>query len=308
MDTIYSDFAYDDAYRTMESECDDLLIPFVNYFHNENYGSSSKIIRMRNEHFIEKEGHAQEKRITDSAFEIIDDNIRRMYHYECESGRYSNELLVRMFEYDTQIGKDLSTLGEHCLHVNIPYSGLLLLRDKGDFRKAYIELTTPGGDVRYPVEIRRMSELDIDDIFDKHLYMLLPFYIFNVENRLDEINRDDQQLEKFADLYRDIVEKLENSVKNGCLSSFSYGVIIRLIHKVAYKMTIKRDRVQKKVGDIMGGRVLDLDIVKARREGLNEGRNEERADNIRKLAEDYMARDASLSREKAIEMAENILS
>ena len=37
MDTIYSDFAYDDAYRTMESECDDLLIPFVNYFHNENY-------------------------------------------------------------------------------------------------------------------------------------------------------------------------------------------------------------------------------------------------------------------------------
>ena len=58
----------------------------------------------------------------------------------------------------------------------------------------------------------------------------------------------------------------------------------------------------------MGGRVLDLDIVKARREGLNEGRNEERADNIRKLAEDYMARDASLSREKAIEMAENILS
>lgn len=29
MDNIYSDFAYDDAFRTMESECDDILISFT---------------------------------------------------------------------------------------------------------------------------------------------------------------------------------------------------------------------------------------------------------------------------------------
>ena len=77
--------------------------------------------------------------------------------------------------------------------------------------------------------------------------------------------------------------------------------------------------VQKRVGDIMGGRVLELDIIKAHREGKsegrtegrtegrNEGRNEERANNIRKLAENYMSKDATLTEEEAYEMARSVL-
>ena len=30
MDNLYSDFAYDDAFRTMVVKCDELLIPFIN--------------------------------------------------------------------------------------------------------------------------------------------------------------------------------------------------------------------------------------------------------------------------------------
>ena len=311
MDTLYSDFAYDDAYRTMESECDDLLIPFVNYFHNENYGSDAKINRGRNEHFIEKEGHSEQKRITDSAFEIVDKGRRRMYHYECESSRYDDSLLIRMFEYDTQIALDSANISRHCLHIDIPYSGILVLRGFGDFDKVYVELTTPGGSVRYPVAIRRMSELDIDSIFDKHLYMLLPFYIFNMENKLDVINKDFEKLEVLADEYIDIIKRLDEVVEKGYLSSFSHGVIIRMIHKVVYKLAINRENVQKRVGDIMDGRVLELDIIKAHREGKSEGRTEgrteERADNIRKLAENYMSKDATLTEEEAYEMARSVL-
>ena len=47
------------------------------------------------------------------------------------------------------------------------------------------------------------------------------------------------------------------------LVGFSYGVIIRLINKVVHKMTMNRKNVQGKVGDIMGGKVLELDIIKA---------------------------------------------
>lgn len=57
----------------------------------------------------------------------------------------------------------------------------------------------------------------------------------------------------------------------------------------------------------MGGRVLELDIIKAHREGKSEGRTEERADNIRKLAENYMSEDASLTKEEAYEMARSVL-
>ena len=80
-------------------------------------------------------------------------------------------------------------------------------------------------------------------------------------------------------------------------------------------MTMKREVVQKKVSDIMGGKVLDLDIIRARHEGLaegeargrKEGREEERESNIKKLAASYMNQDSSLSEDKAMEMARAIL-
>ncbi len=95
----YSATPYDDAFRTMEGECDDLLLPLVNYFFNESYGEDSKIERLRNEHFNEKPDGTEQKRITDSHFKIIQSGITRRYHIECESGDYDGSVLIRMFEY-----------------------------------------------------------------------------------------------------------------------------------------------------------------------------------------------------------------
>lgn len=55
-------------------------------------------------------------------------------------------------------------------------------------------------------------------------------------------------------------------------SSFSKDVIISLINKVSYKQLMKYQDTQKKVGDLMGGKVLDLDIIRAHDVGLEEGR------------------------------------
>ena len=65
--------------------------------------------------------------------------------------------------------------------------------------------------------------------------------------------------------------------------------------------------------------MLELDIIKARHEGLAEGRTigeargkaegieEERKNNIKKLAASYMKQDSSLTEEEALEMARAIL-
>ncbi|WP_207649923.1 hypothetical protein [Butyrivibrio proteoclasticus] len=55
------------------------------------------------------------------------------------------------------------------------------------------------------------------------------------------------------------------------LSALSYDAIIRLTYRVAYKLTMKQDNVQKKVGDVMGGKVLDLPCFRAYDQGLEEG-------------------------------------
>lgn len=310
-ENIYSDFAYDDAFRTAESECDDILIPFVNYFHNEDYDASAKVIRGRNEHFIEHSDHSEDKRITDSSFEIEYCGGRRKYHYECESGRYQDSLLVRMFEYDAQIALDSAGMEKRLLKVEFPYSGILLLRGKGNFDTADVEIITPGGMIKYPVMVGRMSDLELEEIFDRHLYLLLPFYIFNLEGSLEKIDDDPGELERFSDVYRDIIARLEEDTEKGCLSSFSCSVIISLIHKVAYKITMKQKNVQGRVGDIMGGKVMDLEVIRAHREGMADGITVGEArgieNSIKKLAESYMEKDSSLSADKAMEMARKIL-
>ena len=64
-EALYSDTAYDDAFRTMEGECDDLLLPFINHMFGEEYDKSAVIKRLRNEHFIEHADGSEEKKITD---------------------------------------------------------------------------------------------------------------------------------------------------------------------------------------------------------------------------------------------------
>ena len=66
------------------------------------------------------------------------------------------------------------------------------------------------------------------------------------------------------------------------MSALSHNVIIRLTHKVVYKLTMKHDKVQDKVGGIMGGKVLDLPEIKVFHEGKAEGLKEGEANGLRK--------------------------
>ena len=269
---LYSEFAYDDAFRTMETECDDILIPFVNYFYNENYDKSAEITRLRNEHYIEHEDQSDEKRITDSHFKITQNGISKIYHFECESKPYDNSILVRLFEYDAQIAADESNNEGNILRVRFPYTGLLLLRrsDKAP-EVVTVIIETPKGEISYDVTTIKMSDFTVDSIFENRLYLMIPFYIFNYEREFRRINRDDDKAEALAEVFRNIIGRLDNELEIGNLSAFSYNVIIRLTHKVVYKLTMKHTKVQEKVGGIMGGKVLDLPEIRIFHEGKAEG-------------------------------------
>ena len=114
----------------------------------------------------------------------------------------------------------------------------------------------------------------IDDIFREKLFMLIPFYIFNYENRLPAIDKSEDEINNLFEEYKSIFDRLEKVQENGELSALSYSAIIKLTHSVAYKLTMKQDNVQKKVGDFMGGKVLDLPEFKIYDQGKEEGRKE----------------------------------
>lgn len=63
--------------------------------------------------------------------------------------------------------------------------------------------------------------------------------------------------------YNEIAEKLDCLVETGNLFSRSRYVIIQMIKRVADKLAMKHNNVKQKVGGLMGGHVIDLDIFQA---------------------------------------------
>ncbi|MBQ9588579.1 MAG: hypothetical protein IJR29_00185 [Butyrivibrio sp.] len=275
-DSIFSRTAYDDAFRTMEGKCDDILIPFVGHMFGIQYGSGAKVKRLRNEHVIEHEDKADEKRITDSSFEISYNNITKKFHLECESKEYDGTILVRMFEYDSQIARENGEPGLYKIRFKFPNSGILLLRTSSKAPSvAKIELEMPDQNkISYDVPIMKMSDYDVETIFENRLYMLIPFYIFNYENQLQEMNGNKAMLDELILGYRYIFERLEKEQKMGNLSELSLSAIIKLTYRVAYKLTRKQEKVQEKVGEVMGGKVLDLPEFRIYDQGKAEGKAE----------------------------------
>ena len=55
---------------------------------------------------------------------------------------------------------------------------------------------------------------------------------------------------------------------------FSFGVIIESMRRVAFNVTEGHGTVQEKVGEMMGGQIMELDWIKAWRKAEAEGRAE----------------------------------
>ena len=98
---------YDDVFRTLLTDCTELMIPVVNEIFHTHYTGKETICLLQNEHFIKMPDGSEQERITDSSFEIISEETaptaqplknqvyggsascntsqRKRYHIECQS-------------------------------------------------------------------------------------------------------------------------------------------------------------------------------------------------------------------------------
>jgi hypothetical protein len=99
---------YDDVFRTLLTDCTELIIPVVNEIFHTKYTGKEKICLLQNEHFI---------KLPDGS------------------------MIIRMFEYDTQLA-----LENNFLTVRFPDSAIVSLRHtKNTPNSMTITVLTPGG-------------------------------------------------------------------------------------------------------------------------------------------------------------------
>ena len=131
-------------------------------------------------------------------------------------------------------------------------------------------IVTPGGTVRYDIPIMKVQKYSLDDIFDKRLLMLIPFYIFSHENSFPEYNSNDQKLEKLKAEYQVILERLDRLEQLEVIGAFDKRTIIELSSDVIKEIAQKYENVQKGVGDIMSGALIETNARRLKNEAENE--------------------------------------
>ena len=266
---------YDDAFRTMMNDCVRLLIPVLNEAFGKNYTGKEKIVLHPNEHFINQQDGKEQKRVTDSAFSIISENgWEDKYVFECQSNA-DNTLIIRIFEYITQVALDSGEIINHKLIVTIPNAAVLFLRSNRNTPNAMtIVINTPGGSVNFDVPIMKVNSYSLEQIFEKNLYFLLPFYIFNLEKNFPRYEKNSDELENLKKEYADFMVRLEQAVTDGKIFTHDKRTILEMSKKVLENIAVKYSNVQKEVKKIMGGKILDYEGRSIFYEGVEQGRNE----------------------------------
>lgn len=262
---------YDVAFRTILNDCQRLILPMINEIFGESYTGDEEIRFSPNEHFIAQQDGANKERITDTNFTVFG-RIQKKYHIECESSLPDGKIMIRLFEYDAQIALDEGTVAEETLTVTFPNTAVLYLRSykKTPDKMRYI-LNTPGGTVEYDVPIMKIDAYPLDALFEKGLPMLIPFYIFSHESEFPVYDKDERKLLGLMAEYQEILDRLDLAERQGTLRAFDKRTIIELSQDVIREIARKYENVQKGIGDIMRGAVIETEARRILDQGISQG-------------------------------------
>ena len=249
---------FDDVFRTMIEKMPYLAVPLINEVFHTSYPQDVPIVQLRNEHQQEN-GEI----ITDSCLKIGG----KLYHIECQSVD-DTTMAIRMIEYDFSIAvENAQKLGRR-YRIEFPKSCVLYLRS-GNNTPDFLEVEMTLSDehtLLYRIPTIKLEGYTKDSIFEKDLLMLLPFYIMRYEKDIHEMSENPELFQNLLNEYEEIRSNLIKEL-SGEDKATLYMDLNKLIIKIADYICQSEEVVRKGIGEIMGGKVLELESERLLAEG-----------------------------------------
>lgn len=206
--------------------------------------------------------------ITDSCLKIQS----KLYHIECQSTD-DTEMAVRMIEYDFHIAMEHLEKEGRVYRMEFPKSCVLYIRSGSaipEFLK--VKLILPDEkEVLYRIPTIQCQSYKLEEIFQKRLFIFLPNYIMRYEKQKKLLEQDKKKLRELLEEYAEMRKRMEETllVKN---NSGLYMDLCKLILRITnYIFDMEQSSAGKGIGDIMGGKVLELYTEERYREGMEKG-------------------------------------
>jgi len=267
---------FDDVFRTMEEHTPELMIPLINEVFKTNYPEDMVITRLGDKRHL-----LQSLVETDSCLSIGS----KLYHFECESNPSNGIIAIRMFQYDVSVALEGKRKENGRFVVEFPASCVIYLRhNKNTLNRESVLVRMPDGrEMEYVIPVLKSQKYSKEEIFEKKLYVLLPYYILKYEKQLELIEKEEERRLKFLEEYEDICTRLRESL--GEENPLAYSELYDLMKRIQEYVLAKKAETRKGVQQIMGGKVLESWRERTLREGREEGREEGRKEQQKKLEE-----------------------
>ena len=252
---------FDDVFMTICERMPSLLIPLINEAFGTNYSEDEEIVQLRDEHHL-----PEKKIITDAYIRIRKDK----YHIECQSNDHVC-MITRMFEYDTVIALESMIDKKDCIEIEYPASCVVYLRGTGKAsRRKVLRLKFPDGSTHeYKPEIIEVAAYSLDEMLDKRLLLMLPFYLIRYESVLRKNDPDSTELRKLLEETRKISNCLNRQAQAEGKVEFDVN-LMALTKKIIDYLCRTADKIKERIGEIMGGKVLELESDRLKAEGRAE--------------------------------------
>ena len=240
---------FDSVFKTMIKKAPHLLIPFINETFGRDYPQDAQITSFSSEH-----ASIRGTIIDDAVFRLQD----KIYHVECQSTPDAN-MVVRMIEYDFAIALEEAIAAGAPYEMDFPASCVLFLRhtpSTPDVLRMKVNLPD-GGSFEYKTKVVKAQLISSNELFEKRLLLLLPYYLMRYENAIAQIANDDSRTAQLVAECSDLRANLESmTVETG--DTKLYEELVELIIKVSDHLFAAYGILQKKVRRAMGGEVLEL--------------------------------------------------
>jgi len=278
---------FDDVFRTMKEKMPFLLIPLVNEVFGTDYKADDIVTHTADTHMTQSG-----KRITDACTYISN----RCYHIECQS-RTDNTIVIRMFEYDMAVALQNMQEEDGKRIIAFPHSAILYLRhnSRTKDKEELVIRFDDGSECEYSVPVVRLQDYTLSDIWEKQLYIMLPFYLLRYEKWLSSKDRDESVKECLLSDCREIYSRLFglSEVEGDDVKGIPASEMDELVKRIANYILRRESDIKKEVGAIMGGQVLEFSWEANERltRELKEAKSERKSaeSRARKAEADYAA-------------------
>ena len=269
---------YDSVFWTGIVKMTRFLIPLVNEAFQENYSESACIELKPLKQVMEQTGGSFDHGEVDALAEIYEQKGQtehKTYHFELET-RKNGVIAIRLAEYATSYANDHIRQTKYGAEYEIPFSSVIYLRKNSNIPENYVmTIRYPGGKVQYHVPVIKAYHYSIEELFERKLLLLLPFYGFHFADRFEEYEQQPERIVEIQNDFYDIVDRLEKLVNRGEISETDRQHLIDWSLRVFEKLTINYQNVGKGVDEFMGGYVLhtrtDDILEQGRKQGIEQG-------------------------------------